>query len=98
MSSQNTTDGGRGYPDDPEVAAAVRKLSVGPVDIAPRLEQRKDLRDFLGPQTMHRAARLAVIQTATVAPASPPPRPPLIQLQVATDAAVLPPIGDGAVD
>ena len=33
-----------------------------------------------------------------VAPASPPPRPPLVQLQIGARAAVLPAAGDGLVD
>ena len=68
------------------------------IDIAPLLEQLKDLSHLLGTQAVHRGAGLAVIQAARVTPAAPPPRPPLIQLEVRARAAMLPPVGDGPVD
>ncbi len=76
----------------------MRELSVRPVDIAPGLKQPEDRRDLLGPQAVHRAARLQIAEAVGVAPASPPPRPPLVQLEVAAGAAVLPAVGDGPVD
>ncbi|HEY5435122.1 MAG TPA: hypothetical protein VIK13_07805 [Candidatus Limnocylindrales bacterium] len=74
------------------------ELPVRAIDLAPRLEQLKDRGDLLRAQAMHRAARLGVLQTASIAPASPPPRPPLIQLQVLAGATVLPAVRDGPVD
>jgi hypothetical protein len=80
------------------VAAAVRELSVRTVDLAPGLEQLQDRGHLLGSETVQRGSWLAVIQAALIAPAAPPPRPPLIQLEVGAGAAVLPPVGDSAVD
>jgi hypothetical protein len=96
--SQNAPDGGRRDPHQPEVAAAVRELSVRPVDLAPRLEQLKDRGDLLRAQAVQRASWPLVLQAAGLAPATPPPRPPLVQLEVAAGAAVLPAVGEGPVD
>jgi hypothetical protein len=76
----------------------VSELSVRAIDLAPRLEQLKDRGDLLRAQAMHRAARLGVLQTASIAPASPPPRPPLIQLQIGAGATVFPAVRDGPID
>jgi hypothetical protein len=76
----------------------VRELAVGAVDVTPGLEQLQDRRLFRGPQAVQRGAGLAVAEAALIAPAAPPPRPPLVQLEVVAGAAVLPPVGDGAVD
>ena len=98
VGSENTPDGGRGDTHQPEVAATVRELSVRPIDIAPSFEQLEDLGHLLRAQTMHRVARLAVIQAAAVTSASPSPRPALLQLQVAAGAAMLPATSNGLVD
>jgi hypothetical protein len=68
------------------------------IDIAPLLEQLEDRGRLLRAQTVQRGAGLAVIQTPVIAPAAPPPRPPLVQLEVRAGAAVLPAVGDGAID
>jgi hypothetical protein len=68
------------------------------VDLAPRLEQLQDRGDLLRAQTVQRPPGPVVLKAAGVAPAAPPPRPPLIQLEVAAGAAVLPPVGDRPVD
>ena len=82
MSSQDTTDGRRRDPHRMRVAAAVRELAMRAIDIAPLLEQLEDRGHLLGSQTVQRGARLAVIQAARITPAAPPPRPPLVQLEV----------------
>ena len=81
-----------------DVAAAMRELAMRTVDIAPLLEQLEDRGHLLGSEPVHRRAGLAVIQAAGVTPAAPPPRPPLIQLEVVAGAAVIPPVGDRPVD
>jgi hypothetical protein len=68
------------------------------VDLAPFLEQPEDRGDLLGSEPMQRGAWLAVIQAALIAPAAPPPRPPLIQLEVGAGAAMIPAVENGAVD
>ena len=68
------------------------------VDLPPALEQFEDRGDLLGAQPVDRAARLAVAETVGIAPAPPPPRPALVQLEIAAGAAVLPAVGDGPVD
>jgi len=98
MCSQNTADGGRRYPDESQVAAAVRELSMGAVDIAPALEQLEDRGHLLGAQAVDRAARLAIAETVGIAPAPPPPRSTLVQLEIGAGAAVLPALSDGPVD
>src|SRR5207302_1561004 len=85
-------------PHQLEVAATVRELAVRAVDITPRLEQLKDLGHLLGAQTMHRAARLAIAETAIIAPVSPPPRPALIQLEITAGAAMLPTTSHRLID
>ena len=47
---------------------------------------------------MQRRAGLAVIQAAVITPAAPPPRPPLIQLEVDADATVIPHVQHGLID
>ena len=76
----------------------MRELAMGTVDIAPLLEQLEDRGHLLGSETVQRRARLAVIQTTLAAPAAPPPRPPLVQLEVLAGAAVLPALSDGTID
>ena len=68
------------------------------IDIAPLLEQLENLGHLLGAQAVQRGAGLAVIQAASVTPAAPPPRPPLIQLEVVAGATVIPPAGKRPVD
>jgi hypothetical protein len=96
--SQNAPDGGWGDPHLADVAAAVRELAMRAIDIAPALEQLEDRGDLLGAQAVDRAARLAVPETVGIAPAAPPPRPALVQLEIGAGAAVLPAAGDGPVD
>ena len=96
--SQNAADGRRRDPHRSRVAAAVRELAMRTVDLAPALEQLEDRGHLLGAQAVHRAARLAVAEAVGIAPAAPPPRPPLVQLEIDAGAAVLPAVGDGPID
>lgn len=98
MSSQNTPNGRRGDPHRVGVAATVRELAMRAIDLAPFLEQLEDRRLLLGAQTVQRGAGLGVLQAIVRASAAPPPRPPLVQLEVPAGAAVLPAVGDGPVD
>jgi hypothetical protein len=68
------------------------------VDLPPALEQLEDRGDLLWAQAVDRAARLAVAETVAIAPAAPPPRPALVQLEIGAGAAVLPAVGDGPVN
>jgi hypothetical protein len=68
------------------------------VDIPPALEQLKDRADLLRAQAVDGAARLQITEAVGIAPAPPPPRPPLVQLEIAAGATVLPPISDRSVD
>jgi len=76
----------------------MRELSVRAVDLAPLLKQLKDRGHLLGSEPVQRGSWLAVIQAAHVATPAPPPRPPLVQLEIGAGTAVLPPVGDGTVD
>jgi hypothetical protein len=47
---------------------------------------------------MQRRAGSLVLQATGVAPAPPPPRPALIQFEIAAGAAMLPPVGERPID
>lgn len=77
----------------------MRQLAMRAVDLAPGLKQLKDRRDLLGAQAVHRvSAGPLVLKASGIAPASPPPRPTLIQLQIRAGAPMLPPVSEHAVD
>ena len=77
----------------------MRQLAMRAVDLAPGLKQLKDRRDLLGAQAVHRvSAGPLVLKASGIAPASPPPRPTLIQLQIGAGAPMLPPVSERAVD
>jgi GAF domain-containing protein len=82
VSSQNAADGRRRDPHRVRVAAAVRELAMRAIDLAPLLKELKDRLDLLGTQAVQRPTGLAVLQAAVIAPAAPPPRPRLVQLEV----------------
>src|ERR1035438_185356 len=97
--SQNPPDRGWRDPYQPEVAAAVRELSVRAIDISPGLEQIEDRGHLKRSEPVHRVpAGPLVGQAVSVAPASPAPRATLIQLEIRARAAMLPAASDGLVD
>ena len=99
VGDQHPVDAGRRHPHPVQVGAAVRKLAMGAVDLAPLLGQLEDRLDLFVQQAMDRAAAAWMIrQRASGPPGLPAVDPTLGHLQHPAGVPQAQPLGDGLVD
>lgn len=76
----------------------MRERAVGPVDLAPLLEQRDDRGVLVRQQPVDRPPSGDVVEAVADPPAAPPPRAGIGQLQRPTPPPVVPAVGQDPVD